>query len=64
MCKFCSKSRTESLDVCGALTIKNAVLRIHYSPVSVDSSWEEEIDINFCPMCGEDLEHITEDTPQ
>ena len=49
--EFKNDSIADSLDA----IIKGDILDLSYSAYSCDSSFYEEIKINFCPMCGKKL---------
>jgi hypothetical protein len=69
MCDFCNKEKSKEWDYfnkgkefkndsiaysCEAI-IKGNKLILDYDAYSCDSSFSEEIDIKFCPMCGVSL---------
>lgn len=57
MCNFCSKGAdNESLTNLLDVIIYGNELILEYDAYSVDSSFYEEIQIRFCPMCGKSLE--------
>lgn len=69
MCDFCSRKmpkdwgritsekafENESLASSLDAIIKDGILILDYDAYSCDSSFNEEIKINFCPMCGKKL---------
>lgn len=65
MCDFCSKPKVrssienESLTSVFTLRIEGNKLVCIYNAYSVDSSFDEEIYISFCPMCGKSLKPET-----
>jgi hypothetical protein len=63
MCKFCEilkgKKETEELDMpCVTANIIGNVIDMDYSAYSVDSSFHEQWEINYCPMCGKELKKL------
>jgi len=54
MCRFCENNKkandsiAESLD----MIIEGSKLILGYDAYSADSSFSEEIEIKYCPMCG------------
>ena len=52
-CAFCSNK--ENISNYLKLSIKEKILNIEYNAYSCDSSFNESIKINFCPMCGRKL---------
>jgi hypothetical protein len=67
MCDFCNKPKqksslikppehkNDSLADNFDAVIKGNVLHFEYDAYSTDSSFSEEVKINFCPMCGKAL---------
>lgn len=54
MCKYCSgKKELDSDWLC--LSIYGNKLELHYNAYSSDSSFDEQIPIKYCPMCGKKL---------
>jgi hypothetical protein len=51
MCDFCEHKEDLGFDWVGA-KIRGSALELDYSAYSVDSSFEDELKINYCPMCG------------
>lgn len=49
--EFTNDSLSNNLD----MIIKKNILNLSYNAYSVDSSFYEDIEINFCPMCGKKL---------
>lgn len=72
MCDFCSKVKpknwnnfiskhefeNDSLATEFDAVIKGNILEFNYDAYSCDSSFSEEIEIKFCPMCGVSLNGI------
>lgn len=54
MCSYC-KEGNELESECATYYIHDKKLIINYRAYSGDSSFEEEIEIKFCPMCGSEL---------
>lgn len=54
-CEYCEKQKDISNDWV-ELKVINGHLDINYDAYSLDSSFETEIKITHCPMCGEKLE--------
>lgn len=69
MCDFCSKTKpknwdnfipkrefeNDSLATVFDAVIKGNILEFNYDAYSCDSSFSDEIEIKFCPMCGVSL---------
>lgn len=65
MCKFCDNKDKKGKSVpnedlnleitCLTVNINGNQLGIGYDAYSCDSSFSIDITINFCPMCGKDL---------
>jgi hypothetical protein len=56
MCDFCEKD--ERLDTewhCLTVKIEGTRLSIDYDAYSSDSSFITDVPINYCPMCGKEL---------
>jgi len=55
MCKYCEAG--ESLDFNMVLAyLKGNRLALDYDAYSCDSSFEDFLEIKYCPMCGRELE--------
>lgn len=54
MCKYCNKKENLDSDLC-KIYIKDNILCIDYDAYSTDSSFNEKIEINYCPICGKHL---------
>ena len=59
MCKYCETDGYHNTDLIEAEWIGIRVigdkLNLDYVAYSGDSSFEEAVKINFCPMCGKEL---------
>lgn len=59
MCKYCEAVELHNAEPIEAEWIEIKVignkLNLDYSAYSCDSSFEEAVTINFCPMCGKQL---------
>ncbi len=55
MCSFCREGRELADRSIAEYVIQDNKLVIDYMAHSSDSSFEEEIEIKFCPMCGQEL---------
>ncbi|MEB9013980.1 hypothetical protein P4H82_27815 [Bacillus cereus] len=59
MCKYCKTDgyhRTELIEAEWIdIRIEGNKLSLDYQAYSCDSSFEEGVKINFCPMCGKEL---------
>ncbi|ANY29302.1 hypothetical protein [Bacillus phage PK16] len=59
MCKYCETDgyhRTELIEAeCIDIRVVGNKLNLDYAAYSCDSSFEEDVKINFCPMCGQKL---------
>lgn len=69
MCDFCSKKKpkeynafdnkkeftNDSMTDVFKSIIKGNVLTFCYDAYSADSSFDEDVDIKYCPMCGRSL---------
>ena len=63
MCKYCAEGNNERLESeYAGYRVTGDRLEVDYCAYSGDSSFEEAIKINNCPMCGQRLGkvHITE----
>jgi len=65
MCKYCEAVELRNAESIEAEWIEIKVigdkLNLDYSAYSCDSSFEEAVKINFCPMCGKELVAIEEE---
>ena len=57
MCKYCENKQSINSEYV-EIEIKQAILMLSYDAYSCDSSFYEEILINYCPCCGEKLNDI------
>lgn len=60
MCRYCTKQEeieSDWLDI----TIEGDELRLYYDAYSSDSSFEEVLWVQYCPMCGKKLEPLEEE---
>jgi hypothetical protein len=55
MCNVCQGREDIGKHNLDIYIIKN-ILSIDYDAYSSDSSFEEELEINYCPICGRKLE--------
>ena len=59
MCKYCEAVELHNAEPIEAKWIDIKVigdkLNLDYQAYSCDSSFEEAVKINFCPMCGKEL---------
>ncbi|AGY46731.1 hypothetical protein BigBertha_223 [Bacillus phage BigBertha] len=59
MCKYCEITELHNAEPIEAEWIEIKVigntLNLDYSAYSCDSSFEEAVKINFCPICGKEL---------
>ncbi|ASR79643.1 hypothetical protein KAMFAM_239 [Bacillus phage Kamfam] len=59
MCKYCENTELHNAEPIEAEWIELKVigdkLNLDYQAYSCDSSFEEAVKINFCPMCGKKL---------
>jgi hypothetical protein len=72
MCNFCNKQKPTKKDYSIVphkhqndsfsnefdAIIEGNVLKFNYDAYSCDSSFYDTIEINFCPMCGRDLNKL------
>ncbi|QFP93474.1 UNVERIFIED_ORG: hypothetical protein Xoosp15_209 [Xanthomonas phage Xoo-sp15] len=62
MCKYCETDgihRTERIESDWLeLRVEGNKLNMYYQAYSGDSSFEEDVKINFCPMCGQELTEL------
>ncbi len=60
MCNFCKPKeeikKKESLSLILEMILVDKDLKLTYDAYSCDSSFQEYIEINYCPMCGKKLE--------
>lgn len=57
MCKYCkSQTKLETEDTSLKVKVQNSMLTLEYEAYSVDSSFDIDIKIKYCPMCGIKLE--------
>lgn len=65
-CEFCNGKVNEIESYDGWSTvyldtqIKGRTLNVEYDAYSVDSSFDIDIRISYCPMCGRKLEELEE----
>lgn len=59
MCIYCEKFENSLLPIGNVdAKIKGKTLILSYDAYSVDSSFDSEMEIDFCPMCGSKLKDI------
>lgn len=55
MCSTCREGKELAEGSIAEYKIQDNQLTIYYQAPSGDSSFSEEIEIKFCPMCGQEL---------
>lgn len=54
-CKYCQSIKPHLIFTNPDITVEGTELVVRYDAYSVDSSFNEWININYCPMCGHKL---------
>lgn len=57
MCRFCQGEELNRNPQV-VINLDGGTLEINYSAYSTDSSFSEEIEISFCPICGSNLKEV------
>lgn len=53
-CKYCDNNEKMESE-CAEYSVRNRMLCVDYSAYSGDSSFYEELEIEYCPKCGKKL---------